>query len=284
MSVKHRWNTVAIVGVGLLGGSLGLALRERELAKNIVGIGRRQATLRKAKERKAVDSITTDLAKGVKDAELIVICTPVEQIVEHVRLAAQSCPEGALITDVGSTKGTIVEALASDLGRGVSFVGSHPLAGSEKAGVEFSRADLFVGRTVVVTPHRHTKADHYAAIASLWESLDARVLRMSAAAHDAAVASTSHVPHLLASALANATPGDLLPLAAGGWLDITRVAAGDAEMWRQILVENRVHVLKSLAKFEKVLTSFRAALEAGDQDRLLSLLEAGKKTRDSVGS
>lgn len=280
----RHWNQVAIIGVGLLGGSVGLALRERGLAKHVVGIGRRQASLKKAKQIGAVDSTTTDVARGVKGAAHVVVCTPVEQIAEFVRLAAKSCDEGALITDVGSTKESIVAELGNKLERQVAFIGSHPLAGSEKAGVEFARADLFAGRVTVVTPTRQTKAEHYAAIAKLWESLGARVVRMTPAAHDAAVAATSHVPHLLASALAAATPEELLPLTAGGWLDTTRVAGGDAELWRQIFSGNRLHVLKSLAKFEKVLTSFRKALEQDDQGQLLRLLEAGKKTRDSVGS
>jgi prephenate dehydrogenase len=279
-----NWNTVAIIGVGLIGGSLGLALREKKLANKIVGIGRRAGSLKKARQAGAVDSTTTDLARGVKDADLVIVCTPVGQIVEFARQAAAHGREGALITDVGSAKESIVNVLSQDLSRGVAFVGSHPLAGSEKAGVEFARADLFEGRVTVVTPHRRTKSEHYSAIAGLWESLGSRVVRMTPAAHDAAVAATSHVPHLLASALAAATPEELLPLTAGGWLDTTRVAAGDAELWRQILAENSSHVLNSLAKFEKVLKAFRAALEDGDQARLLSLLEAGKQTRDTLGS
>src|SRR5687768_13735455 len=161
----QRWNTVAIIGVGLLGGSVGLALRERSLAKQVVGIGRRPASLKKARQRGAIDSTTTDLARGVKDAELVVVCTPVGQIVEQVRQAADFCPPETIVTDVGSTKESIVAALAGEFVRGVAFVGSHPLAGSEKTGAEFARSDLFEGRVTVITPTPRTKAEHYAAVA-----------------------------------------------------------------------------------------------------------------------
>jgi prephenate dehydrogenase len=277
-----QWDTVAIVGVGLIGGSVGLALRERRLARTVVGIGRRAASLRKAKQHGAVTETTTNLPRGVAKADLVVVCTPVEKIVEQVRQAAEHCPAGALITDAGSTKATIVVALDDELRDGVAFVGSHPLAGSEKVGPEAARADLFDGRLVVITPTRRTQPKHVSQIEQFWQSLGARVVCMSPQAHDEAVAATSHLPHLLASALAAATPEDLLPLVAGGWLDTTRVAAGDVELWRQILSDNRLHVLKNLDKFEKVLSSFRTALERNDPAKIAKLLEQGKQTRDAV--
>jgi prephenate dehydrogenase len=158
------------------------------------------------------------------------------------------------------------------------------LAGSEKTGVQFARADLLEGRVVVVTPTRRSRADDVVRVEQFWGSLGTQVLRKTPQAHDQAVAATSHLPHVLASLLAAATPRELLPLVAGGWLDTTRVAAGDVELWRQILNENRADVLKSLDKFAKVLASFRAALQRGDQAKIAKLLEAGKQNRDAVGS
>lgn len=281
-----KWDTVAVIGVGLIGGSVGLDLRKRRLAKHVVGVGRRASSLQKAKRRGTVTATTTRLARGVADAELILVCTPVDDIVQKVMAVADHCPTDALITDVGSTKAEIVASLEGKLrGRDCAeFVGSHPLAGSEKAGPEHARTNLFEGRAVVVTPTRRTSSSATETIESFWKSLGARVISMTPKAHDQAVSTISHVPHLVASALAAATPVDDLQLAGGGWLDTTRVAGANAELWRQILCDNRAHVLKSLDKFEKVLASFRHALVTDDQRTLLQLLEAGKRNRDSVGN
>ena len=218
------------------------------------------------------------------DAELIVVCTPVSCIVDYVRRAAGACRRDALITDVGSTKANIVAQLGGQPNRDVAFVGSHPLAGSERTGAQFARADLFEERVAVVTPDERTLPDRTALIAGLWTSLGARVVQMSPAAHDEAVAATSHVPHVVSSALSAATPMEHLSLAASGWLDTTRVSAGSVELWQQILSENRVHVLNSLDKFAKVLDSFRTAIREDDATKIVELLEAGKKCRDAVGN
>ena len=283
-----RWETVALVGVGLIGGSIGLALRERGLARNVVGIGRRASSLRKARQCGAVSTTTTQLVRGIADAELVIVCTPVELIVENVLKVAEHCPSDALITDVGSIKASIVTSLDRHRrvldARGVRFVGSHPLAGSGKQGPQHARGDLFEDRVVVVTPSRRSRTTDVKRIEDFWHSLGATVLRKSPQAHDQAVAAISHLPHLVASAMSAATPVEALPLAATGWRDSTRVAAGDAELWRQILANNRDHVLTSLDKFEKVLTFFRKALENGDEDLLTKLLREGKQHRDAVGN
>ena len=278
------WNTVAIVGVGLIGGSIGLALRRRGLARSVVGVGRRASSLRKARRYGTVTSTTTNLARGVAAAELVVVCTPVGLIAKHVREASAHCPPGALITDAGSTKAEIVAALRGDLGRDVAFVGSHPLAGSEKTGPEFAKEDLLEGRVVVVTPTRTTGRDRYAAVATFWSQLGARVIRMTPSDHDRALAATSHLPHLVASVLAASTSNGDLRLVASGWRDTTRIAAGDVQLWRQIFSGNRGHLLKSLGKFEKSLASFRAALERDDPVAIEKFLAMGKQTRDAVGS
>ncbi|MEQ8790335.1 MAG: prephenate dehydrogenase/arogenate dehydrogenase family protein [Pirellulaceae bacterium] len=278
------WNTVAIIGVGLIGGSIGLGLRRRGLARRVVGIGRRASSLRKAKQHETVDATTTSIAKGVADAELIIVGTPVSTIVDMVVQAASHAPAEAIITDAGSTKSHILHQLRERLGAGRPFIGSHPLAGSEKSGPEFASEDLFEGRLTVVTPTRQSDPEKVARVEAFWESLGSRVVRMTPEAHDAAVAEISHMPHLIASALAAATSEKHLPLAATGWRDTTRVAAGEVELWRQIVGENRAGVLKSLDKFEKVLSKLRAAVERGDDTRLVEILEAGKRIRDAVGS
>lgn len=283
-SPKLHYDTLAIIGVGLIGASIGLAVRERKLADKVIGIGRTKKTLAKAKERGAIDEGTTSLARGMKRAQLGIVCTPVEQIAAQVLEAAAQAPPGALLTDAGSTKEAIVAEIGDRLPASVTFIGGHPLAGSEKNGPDHARADLFVGRVVVVTPTKQTPPAAVAQITAFWQALGAKVLTMSPREHDAAVAATSHVPHAVASALAAATPPEVLELVAGGWLDTTRIAAGDAELWRQILLSNRDHSLRALAKFGKVLAQLQRALKDRDDEALRRILEAGKQTRDAVGS
>ena len=268
----------------MIGGSIGLALRKRGLAHRIIGIGRRESSLQIALDRGTVTSTTTDLAGGVALAEVVVLCTPVELIVDQALAASRACPAGALITDAGSTKSTICCRLAERWeGRGV-FVGSHPMAGSEKTGPAFAEEDLFEGRLTVLTPLPQTPEEDVLRTEAFWRSLGSRVIRTTPEAQDQAVAASSHVPHLVAATLAAATPPEVLDFVAKGWCDTTRVAAGDAELWRQILTENRVHVLRSVDNFAKVLSQFREALADDNQAELVRLLETGKQRRDSVGS
>lgn len=278
------WDTVAIVGVGLIGGSIGLALRRRGLAREVMGIGRRESSLQAARDCGAVTATTTDLVRGVAHAQVVIICTPVELIVAQALQASQACPVGTLITDAGSTKGNICRALAEHwAGQGV-FVGSHPMAGSEKTGSAFADEDLFVERLTVITPVEWTPEEHVVRTEEFWRSLGSRTVRATPEAHDEAVAASSHLPHVVAAALAAATPEEMLDFVAKGWCDTTRVAAGDVELWRQILTENRVHTLRSLDNFAKVLSQFRGALADDNQADLVRLLETGKQRRDSVGS
>jgi prephenate dehydrogenase len=288
MHNMRTWDTVAIIGVGLIGGSIGLTLRERKLAKRVIGIGRRQESLAKALARGCVSETTTNIADGVKNANLIVVCTPVDLVAQHVAEAGKHFPEGSVITDAGSTKAELVvkaeTALADRFPRHMPFVGSHPLAGSELNGPEAASADLFQGRVVVATETDVSDHDVVDTIEEFWQSLGASVVRMSPEDHDAALARTSHLPHLVASALAAATPDSLLSLAATGWQDTTRIAASDVDLWRQIFLANRSPTLKALADFETVLSRFRTALETADAALLTELLAEGKRRRDAVGS
>lgn len=284
-----EYDTVAIVGVGLIGGSIGLALRDRKLAGTVVGIGRRQSSLDVARRVGAIDHGVTTLSEGVAHAQLIVICTPVDTIAERALQTAAVCPPGALITDAGSTKEGIVAAVDAGLAHrrsGPRFVGSHPLAGDHRAGAEFARSDLFDCRTVVITPTSATRPAAVTETRGFWESLGANVTTMSPSEHDAALAITSHLPHLVAVALAQATPEKLLPLAAGGWRDTTRIAGGDAKLWQPIFAANREQVLKALKQFGDVLKNLCDVLEQGNDDSLTAILQAAariKRSRDALG-
>ncbi len=281
------YQQVALVGVGLLGGSIGLALKERGLAAEVIGVGRHREKLDRAVEQGILDRHSTDLATGVAEAEVVVVCTPVDVAAETIALAAQQAPAGCLVTDVASTKGTVVAAVEAILAKGGSnatFVGSHPLAGDHRSGADFSRADLFAGRTVVVTPTDSTSTEATVRAEAFWESLGATVERLSPDQHDAALAITSHLPHLVASALATSTPETIRSLVATGWLDTTRVAAADAALWRQIFSSNRSQVLAALDRYREHLEVLRRALVDEDDAQLEQLLAEGKRIRDAVGN
>ncbi len=284
-----RLENVAIVGVGLVGGSIGLALRKRDLARKVTGIGRRQVSLRIARRVGAVTSTTIDLTKGVAEAELVIVCTPVGRIIDDVRKAAEHAPAGTLITDVGSTKQSIVEALDDDGPRGplpreCRFLGGHPLAGSQKSGASHADAELFEGRVALLTPTRHSRAEDFDAIEGLWEALGSVVIKMQPDEHDRALALTSHLPHLAAAALAATLPEQYFRITGTGMQDTSRLAAGDPGLWRKIIGQNRQHVLTALEQYGGKLAELHAAIRDNDEQRLTDFLTTAKKNRDALGS
>jgi len=279
-----RLDCVAIVGVGLVGGSIGLALRKRDLARQVIGIGRRQVSLRIARRVGAVTNTTIDLAKGAAEAELVIVCTPVGQIVDHVRKAAEHAPEGTLITDTGSTKQGIVAALDGSLARGCRFLGSHPLAGSEKTGASNADAELFEGRVALITPTANTTGEDYDRIEGLWEALGSVVIKMSPEEHDRALSLTSHLPHLAAAALAATVPEALYRISGTGLRDTTRLASGDPRLWLAIAEQNRDNMLSALEQYGRQLAALHGAIRDRDPARLEALLALAKKNRDALGS
>ena len=283
LSMK-RFETVAIIGVGLIGGSIGLALRKLGLAERVVGIGRRQTSLRTARRVGAVTNTTIDPAKGVAEADLVVVCSPVGWIVEHVRTAAEHCPPETLITDTGGTKQSIVEALDDGLPRGCRFLGGHPLAGSEKMGPSHARPDLFDGRVAILTPTRNTRATDYDLLDQFWSDLGSVVVQMSADEHDRTLAVASHVPHAVAAALAATLPENYFRFSGAGFQDTARLAAGSPELWAQIFSLNRDNVLAALGLFEEQLAALRTAIQENDRSALENILNKAKKNRDALGN
>lgn len=280
--MKH-FECVVIVGVGLLGGSIGMALRSRKLAKRVIGFSPRGHSLDAAIARSAIDAGATSLADACRGADLAIICTPVQSVCDFAGQCSDFMPDCGLITDVGSTKSSIVQAVSKSAASS-KFVGSHPMAGSEKSGVEHARETMLDGKLVIVTPNDHPDESRVRTTEYLWQSLGARTIRMSPSEHDSAVARTSHLPHVLAAALAAATPAELLPLAASGWRDTTRVASGGANLWRQILEENQQPVAAVLEEFAADLNEWLAALKSGDGNKLEQLLLEGKQKRDALGN
>lgn len=279
-----RIPTLAIIGVGLLGGSLALAARSRRLATHILGVGQQTDALTRACQRGLIDEGFTDLAPAARRAQAIVVCTPVDQIAAHVLAAADACAPGTLLTDVGSTKAVIVRHLQGRLPPGKTFVGSHPLAGSEKRGADHADAHLFAGRLVVVTPAAQDAGEPVQQVTAFWEALGARVQLMSPEEHDRALAMTSHLPHLIAAALAGVLPEEQYGLTASGFRDTTRVAAGDPGLWTSIVLHNHEAILQALTSFEGALARFRSAIAHGDRAAIETLLTQGKRGRDALGS
>ena len=276
-----RWKTVAIYGVGLIGGSIGMALRERELADRVIGIGRNSGRLTRAVELGAIDDFVTKV-ESAPAPDLVILCTPVQRLAEHCAAVFEQFPS-ALITDAGSTKQNLVSQIESAL-PAANFIGSHPLAGSDRTGVANADADLFVRRTVVVTPTERSNRQLTQQLSAFWTSLGAQCVSMPPDQHDAALATTSHLPHVVASALAAATPDNWLHLVAGGWRDSTRIAGADVELWTQILQENRLNVLSSLEQMQSRLREFELALSDNNTETIERLLAAGKQRRDALGS
>jgi len=278
------YQNVAIVGVGLIGGSIGRALRERGLAKRVIGIGRRQSSLDRALACGAIDTATTDLAAGVADAELVVVATPVDSVAQDVAKVLSAAAADAFVTDAGSTKASICAAVEIAAENCDQFVGSHPLAGDHRSGPEHARADLLEDKLVVITPTGATSATTTARIQDFWESLGSRIAVMSPQEHDQALATTSHLPHLLASALAFNTPEEWLMLAASGWADTTRIAAADPKLWTQIFLDNRTDVLGALDRLVQQLQSVRDDLANEDEGAVEVFLQQAKRTRDALGN
>ena len=278
---------LAVVGLGLLGGSVAKAARARGLARSIVAVGRQLATIEAARRDGTVDEVTTDLAAGLAGADFCLVATPVTTLERMLPSIWAAAADGALLTDVGSTKASIVgaaERLAAQ--RPLRFVGSHPMAGSEKSGYAVARADLFHGATVVLTPTERTDSGAVDRVAALWETFGARVLRLDPAAHDRAVAAVSHLPHFVADALVDAVvrmDAGFFEVAGRGFRDTTRIAAGSPQMWREIFHDNRVAIGEALAVFRKSLDHLEAMVAAGDGDALERELDRLKQVRDRLG-
>lgn len=277
-----RFGTLVVVGVGLLGGSVALAARQRGIVRRVIGVGRTAPRLEQAREARVLDDVSTDLVAAAAQADLLIFATPVNLIVAGVREVATACRPGTLITDVGSTKAHLCRELSVGLTDSASFIGSHPLAGSEKQGWEHSRADLFEGRVCVVTPTETSRRDEVARLTAFWQAIGMSVVEMSPEAHDRALAQTSHVPHVVASALARTLADENRSLAATGFADTTRIAAGDPNVWVPILLDNRDAVLASLDEFSTQVAALREALIRGEADEIRRLWEQGKAIREQL--
>ena len=284
-----RFRKITIIGVGLLGGSIGLAVKRRRLVPRggIAGFVRRKASIKDCEKAGAVDFATTDLPAAVWGADLVILCTPLSRMRPLVEQMLPALKRGVIVTDVGSAKAGVVRELESIVARsGGHFIGSHPIAGSEKTGVVAARADLFENAVCVVTPTKKSSAAAVRKVEQFWKAIGSRVLRLTPELHDALVSRSSHLPHVVAATLAahvlNPThPKFQTTLCASGFRDATRIASGSPEMWRDIALANRKNIGKSLDAFIADLKKFRRTLAKADVNDIARFFKTARKRRDN---
>ncbi|HEV2294017.1 MAG TPA: prephenate dehydrogenase [Tepidisphaeraceae bacterium] len=270
---------LSIIGVGLLGGSIGLASKSAAMPCPIVGYGHRRTTLDKALASGAIDEAAESAADAVEGADLVILCTPVGLFWQILSEIAPALAKGALVTDVGSTKRSVVHDAAQLLPQHARFVGSHPMAGSEKRGIDFARADLFTGARCILTPDTSTDPDALAAVESFWRALGMRTTTLSPDDHDRLVCDISHLPHAVAAALVTMQDDTALPLAGKGFLDATRIAGGDAGLWRDIFLDNRDNLAASVGRCRDTLDALLGLLDETRGEELAKWLDAAAARR-----
>ncbi|MCK4951353.1 MAG: prephenate dehydrogenase/arogenate dehydrogenase family protein [Gammaproteobacteria bacterium] len=283
---KVRSKRLCIIGVGLIGGSLARAVREKGLYHEIIGCGRSVANLERAVELGIIDNFEQDIGKAVNDCDMVVVAVPLgafkgvfEQMKDHL-------PDTAVVTDVGSAKQSVIEDAKKALGNAYqNFVPGHPIAGTEKSGAEASFAELFQERRVILTPTDDTSVEAVARVRAMWECTGAEVIDMEPAHHDEVLAATSHLPHVLAYTLVDTLAAmserdEIFQYAAGGFRDFTRIASSDPAMWRDICIANRDAIMKVLGQYQRDLTALSQAILNNDESALFELFSRAKQARD----
>ncbi|TWU58196.1 prephenate dehydrogenase [Rubripirellula reticaptiva] len=271
---------VAILGVGLLGGSVAMSIRRSRPETVFVGYSRSTDRLADAIRRGIIDEATDSIGDACRDCDAVVVATPVDRIAAMVIEAAGHCPDDCLITDVGSTKSGIVAAVEKDACAAAKFVAAHPIAGSEKSGSQYAVANLFDHKVVVVTPGKAADSAMVQRTDRFWKMTGGKTVTMSVADHDDYLAAISHVPHLMSALVARMTPPVARSLVGTGWKDITRVASGDPEMWTAICRENRPAIVTELARLAEELNQLRSIVEDGRDDEMASWLAEAKRIKD----
>ena len=282
-----NFGVVAIIGTGLIGGSIGLGLKERGLARSIIGVGRHRASINKALRAKAIDEGTINIEKAVRQADIIILATSVDLIPDLARKIIPLMNTSAILTDVGSAKSYIVSQINREIksrhnGERPNFIGAHPLAGSEQRGIESARPDLFEGSVCVLTPTSLNSKKCITKLSIMWKALGAKVSILTPSRHDEIVAFVSHLPHLVASGLVSVVDEKHWKFAASGLRDTTRVASGDPELWLGICKQNKERIIKALRCFSEEVQHTLNDLEQGDDNKILKRLKKAKTTRDKI--
>jgi prephenate dehydrogenase len=278
-------NHLVIIGVGSIGASLGLALRQAGAVKKITGVGRGEENLKVAQQRGAIDDYTSDAAEAVKTADVVFLSVPMGTMKTVLTTIQPTLPETAIVTDGGSSKGSVINDFNDVFGSTKQFVPGHPIAGTEKSGASAALWNLYNSRRVILTPTPDTPAEDLHLIREMWKATGAIVEEMSAEHHDDVLAATSHLPHMLAFGLVDSLSRmddvqEIFRYAAGGFRDFTRIASSDPTMWRDICVHNREAILKSMDRYVKDMHDIYDAVDKGDADELMAIFSRAKATRD----
>lgn len=279
---------LAVVGVGLIGGSLSLALKASGAVGEVIGIGRGQANLDKAMELGVVDRVTRDLAAGVADADIVFLSTPVLTLGPVARQMMAHLKPGAIVTDGGSVKQAVIDEVEPYLRHDIHFVPGHPIAGTEHSGAESAFASLYQGRRCILTPTAQTSAAALQQVRTMWEAAGCEVVAMEVEKHDRVLAAISHLPHMVAYALVNAVGAydryeeNILEYSAGGFRDFTRIASSDPTMWRDIALTNREALVEMMGQFEAFFRELKDDVSRGDSERLFEFFRRSKESRDAI--
>ena len=278
-------NKITIIGVGLIGGSLARALKDKNLAKTVFGYGRDRSRLDDAKKSNIIDDYSTQIEEAVNHADIIVIATPVGTFRNIFNEVKPLIANDVIISDVGSTKTNIVDIAKEILGdKSQCFVPAHPIAGKEKSGFEASDGNLYIGKKVIITPIEDNSSESIQVIESMWKNVGAEVDFMSPQSHDDLLGMTSHLPHMLAFSLVNylvdQNPSASI-YAGGGFKDFSRIASGDAVMWRDICLQNKDKIITHLRGYQSTVEELIDAIDQEERDKLELLFATAKKTRDS---
>lgn len=279
---RRLFKKIAIIGVGLIGGSIGMAIKKNGLADEVVGLSYRQSSLTTALKNNAIDKAFNDARKAVKGADLVILATPVKIIISMLSEISKHLKPGCIVTDVGSVKKIIIDVAEKTLPASVSFVGSHPLAGSEKSGAGNASAELFNNSLCIVTPTQKTRRGAKDRVKNFWIKLGITVSFLSPDEHDRILAYISHMPHLLAYALMDSIPPEYLRYASQGLKDTTRIASSSANMWMDICMANPKNILHSLDEVVKTLSTFRKFIIAKDEKNLVDYFRKSKTKRDGL--
>jgi len=273
---------IAVVGMGLLGSSLTLAIMRTFSQVRVVGFSHRPSTRQKARALNVAEEITESLEQAVCNADMVVLATPICTFEELFRQMSKSLKDGCIVTDVGSTKRWPHRWAKKALGSKVFFVGSHPIAGSEKRGVEFARDDLFVNAKCIVTKTASTNNAAVETVKNFWVKIGCRVEIMTPAQHDKILGDVSHIPHITAAAIVNATSEKIINYAGKGFIDTTRIASGPENVWSDILITNPKNTVKGIDRVIRELEKLKAAIGSGDQKQIEKLLSKARQKRDKL--
>lgn len=283
----HRVDTICIIGTGLIGGSLALAVRQAGFCREIVGAGRTEETLIKAVELGVIDRYDTSIANAAQQADIVVVCVPLGSMHAVFEQIHSAQLDKTVITDAGSAKQSVIDDAELVFGADFhNFVPGHPIAGTEQSGVTAAFPELYQQRRVILTPTEDTGIEALDLVRAMWEAAGADVETMSAEHHDLILAGTSHLPHLLAFGLVDCLNNledidEIFRFAAGGFRDFTRIASSDPIMWRDICLSNREEVMAMMKRYRDEMEKIYKALEAGDGEKLREIFERAKKARDA---